>query len=78
MASKSTSRLAIRRVSGTMRYCRTSPPIGTTCETPGTVKSWRRTTKSAISRSFIAFSVVLDMAISMISPITDEIGPICA
>ncbi len=68
----------MRRGSGTTRYWRTSPPMGMTWATPGTVSSCGRTVKSASSRSVIGSTLVLDMAISMISPITDEIGPICA
>ncbi len=60
-----------------MRYWRTSPPIGITCATPDTVSKRGRTVKSAVSRSSIGSAVALDMAISMISPMIDEIGPIC-
>ena len=71
------SRLSITGMFGVTRYCRTSPPIGITCETPGIVSSLGRTTQSASSRSRIGDSVSLDTAISMISPMIEEIGAIC-
>ena len=63
---------------GDTRYCRTSPPIGMTCETPGMVSSRGLTVKSANSRRSIAETVSGPVtAISMIWPMIELIGPIC-
>ena len=74
----------MRAVSGSTRSCRTSPPIGMTCETPGIDSSRGRITKSAYSRACIGVAAgtlaparaVIGTATSMISPMIDETGPI--
>jgi hypothetical protein len=63
---------------GETRYCRTSPPIGMTCETPGTASRRGRMVKSAISRRSMAPTVGGPVtAISMIWPMIELMGPIC-
>jgi hypothetical protein len=69
-------RARIRAGSGVMRYSRTSPPIGMTCATPGIDSNFGRTVKSAVSRSTIGSASAPASASSMISPITELIGPI--
>ncbi len=64
-------------MSGSTRSCRTSPPIGITCDTPGTDSRRGRNTKSAYSRAAIGLTAAASIgsAISMISPMIDETGP---
>ena len=71
------SNLLIITGSGATRYCRTSPPMGMTWATPGIVRSCGRMTKSATSRSSIGETDGPMTATSMISPMIEEIGPIC-
>jgi len=68
---------AIRRVSGCTWNWRTSPPIGTTCETPAIAISRGRSTQSAYSRAALASPAgpAIGMATSMISPMIDDTGP---
>ena len=75
--SSVTPSAASRAVSGCTWYWRTSPPIGTTCATPGSVSSRGRITKSATSRTAIGliFCGSIGRASSMISPITELTGP---
>ncbi|MNC84542.1 hypothetical protein D3C83_00980 [compost metagenome] len=55
-------------------YCRSAPPMGVTCETPGTASSRRLTTVSATVRS-VSGSAFSDVnAKNRISPMIDEIG----
>ena len=58
-------------------YCRTSPPITVTCETPGIPINRRRRSQSAKVRNSIGrtagFSLVRPMA--MICPMIEETGP---
>ena len=74
--SKPTPSWAISRVSGSTRNCRTSPPMGITWATPGIDSRRGRRTKSAYSRICMgSLPAPIGRAISMISPITEEIGP---
>ena len=77
-ASSVTPRSAIRLGSGWTWNCRTSPPIGMTCATPGIDIRRGRSTQSANSRTAIGsiFEGSTGMAIIMISPMIDETGPI--
>ncbi len=75
-AGEISSRLIITG-SGITRYWRTSPPIGMTWATPGMVRICGRITKSAISRSSMGETDAPVTATSMISPMIEEIGPIC-
>ena len=77
-SSSVTSSRPICATLGVTWYCRTSPPIGMTCATPGMDSSRGRIVKSANSRTCmgVVFASAV-MAISMISPIMDVIGPIC-
>ncbi len=78
-------RRCILATSGVMRYWRTSPPIGMTCDTPLIPSKRGRTTQLAKSRTSIgvaALAVPLAggsavMAISKISPIIELTGDIC-
>ena len=54
--------------------CRSAPPIGVTCDTPGTASSRRRTTVSATVRSVSGSSLSDEIAKNRISPMIDEIG----
>ena len=67
----------MRRVSGCTWNCRTSPPIGMTWAMPGMAMRRGRSTQSAYSRTCIGeiFAVSIGIAICMISPITELIGP---
>ena len=67
----------MRAVFGCTWNCRTSPPIGITCATPGTDSSRGRSTQSAYSRTAIGliFCGSTGIAICMISPMTELIGP---
>ena len=71
----------MRAVSGSTRSWRTSPPIGTTCETPAIDSRRGRSTKSAHSRACIGSAIVLPSAdpsgraISITSPMIEETGP---
>ena len=78
MSSSVTPRAAMRTVSGCTWYCRTSPPMGMTCATPGSVSKRGRNTKSAYSRVAIGliFAASMGIAMSMISPMIELIGPI--
>ena len=57
--------------------CRTSPPIGMICATPGIDKSRGRRTQSAYSRTAMGeiFCGSTGIAICMISPMIELIGP---
>ena len=55
-------------------YCRSAPPIGVTCETPGTASSRRRTTVSATVRIVSGSTLSDDRAKNRISPMIDEMG----
>ncbi len=76
-AEKLTPSCAMRAGSGSTRNCRTSPPIGMTCATPGIDSRRGRSTKSAYSRTCIALTRAgsAGSATSMISPITEATGP---
>ena len=67
----------MRTVSGCTWNWRTSPPIGMTWATPGTESSRGRSTQSAYSRTAIGliFCGSTGMAICMISPMIELIGP---
>ena len=67
----------MRVVFGCTWNCRTSPPIGMTCATPGTDSSRGRSTQSAYSRTAIALILLgsTGIAICMISPMIELIGP---
>ncbi|MNR07991.1 hypothetical protein D3C85_1241250 [compost metagenome] len=75
--SSVTPNCAMRAVSGSTRSWRTSPPIGMTCETPGTDSRRGRSTKSAYSRAAMGLAISGSMgnATSMISPMIDDTGP---
>ena len=75
--SSVTPRAAMRTLSGCTWYCRTSPPIGTTCAMPGRLKRRGRSMKSAYSRTCIASILLVSIgrASSMISPMMELIGP---
>lgn len=68
----------MRAVSGCTRSWRTSPPIGITCDTPGIDSRRGRSTKSAYSRAFMGsvLATSIGKAISMISPMIEDTGPI--
>ncbi len=76
-----TPNCAMRAVSGSTRNCRTSPPIGITCDTPAIDSRRGRSTKSAYSRARIGSAAVLPSpadsgnAISITSPMIEETGP---
>ena len=53
---------------------RSAPPIGVTCETPGTARRRRRTTVSATVRIVSGSTVSDESAKKRISPMMDEIG----
>jgi hypothetical protein len=74
-AAEMSSRLIIAG-SGMIRYWRTSPPIGMTWATPGMVRICGRIVKSATSRRSMGVTVSPVTAMSMISPMMEEIGPI--
>jgi hypothetical protein len=66
----------MRRVSGWTWNCRTSPPIGITCETPEIASRRGRSTQSAYSRTCLGSpSAATGIATSMISPMIDDTGP---
>ncbi|EWS52622.1 hypothetical protein X551_04591 [Methylibium sp. T29] len=67
----------MRCVSGCTWNCRTSPPIGITCATPGTASSRGRSTQSAYSRTAIGeiFAASTGIAICRISPMIELTGP---
>ena len=69
----------MRVVSGSTRYCLTSPPIGITCATPGSVSKRGRSTQSAYSRACIGLALAgsTGKASRMISPMIELMGPIC-
>ena len=76
-----TPNCAMRAVSGATRSVRTSPPIGITCDTPGMDSRRGRSTKSAYSRACMGEApswacAVIGSAISMISPMIEDTGPI--
>ena len=54
--------------------CRSAPPIGVTCDTPGTASSRRRTIVSAIGAQRQRIVVSDEIAKNRISPMIDEIG----
>src|SRR5574337_519645 len=62
-----------------MRYCFTSPPMGMTWATPGMVSRRGRSTQSAYSRTCIGLTLSgsAGRAMRRISPMIEEIGPIC-
>jgi len=68
---------AMRAVFGCTWNCRTAPPIGMTCATPGTASSRGRSTQSAYSRTAIGliFDSSTGIAICRISPMIELIGP---
>ena len=68
---------ANRAVLGCTWNWRTSPPIGITCATPATDSRRGRSTQSAYSRTAIALILLgsTGMAICMISPMIELIGP---
>ena len=69
----------MRRGSGTTRYWRTSPPMGMTCDDAGHGQKLRAHGEvGELAQRHGDRPSSLDMAISMISPMIDEIGPICA
>ncbi len=67
----------MRTVSGWTWNWRTSPPIGMTCDTPGTASNRGRSTQSAYSRTAIGEILAgsSGIAICMISPMIELIGP---
>ncbi len=69
---------AMRVVCGWTWNCRTSPPMGITCATPGIAIRRGRNTQSAYSRTAIGeiFAVSTGIAICMISPMMELMGPI--
>ena len=54
--------------------CRSAPPIGVTCETPGTASSLRRTTVSATVRMVSGSTLSDESAKKRISPMIEEMG----
>ena len=73
-SGRPTSNAASRSGATRTWYCRTSPPIGTTCATPGMASSRRRSVQSAASRTSIGVWRSLRTAMNRISPMIDEIG----
>ena len=75
-ASSSVRSKAANRAGSTRTwYCLTSPPSGTTCATPGTARRRRRIVQSATERMSMGETDASPVtAISMISPMMDEIG----
>ena len=79
-APRSAARSATRRSRAAPRdaaitwNCRSAPPIGVTCETPGTASSRRRTVVSAMVRSVSGSSVSDEIAKNRISPMIDDTG----
>ena len=67
----------MRTVFGCTWNWRTSPPMGMTCATPAIAIRRGRSTQSAYSRTCIGeiFAVSMGMAICMISPMIELIGP---
>ena len=68
----------MRTVSGCTWYCRTWPPIGITCATPGIDSKRGLSTQSAYSRTAIGsvFAVSIGSATCRISPMIELTGPI--
>ena len=76
--SKETPSARIAAGLGETRYCRTSPPMGITCATPGIVRRRGLMVKSATSLKPIGDTPAGPVtAISMIWPMIELIGPIC-